>query len=97
MLIVLIIGGIMLGVVAAAEALGIAVPDTMLLAFVIHRTAPLRALSSFLIGMVQMTGTTCSFRPLGRAQSFNGVYPHPATVGAPVPTISGNPLVVLPT
>lgn len=44
MLIVLIIGGIMLGIVTAVEASGIAVIYTMLLAFVIHRTVPVRAL-----------------------------------------------------
>lgn len=96
MLIVLIIGGIMLGVVTAVEASGIAVLYTMLLAFVIHRTVPLSALPGFLIETVQMTGTImlllAASAALSFAMAFTGI---PAAVSALILAISDNPLIVL--
>jgi tripartite ATP-independent transporter DctM subunit len=96
MLIVLIIGGIMLGIVTAVEASGIAVVYTMLLAFVIHRTVPVRALPGFLIETVQMTGTImlllAASAALSFAMAFTGI---PAAVSALILSISDNPLIVL--
>lgn len=96
MLIVLIIGGIMLGIVTAVEASGIAVIYTMLLAFVIHRTVPVRALPGFLIETVQMTGTImlllAASAALSFAMAFTGI---PAAVSTLILAISENPLIVL--
>lgn len=96
MLMVLIIGGIMLGIVTAVEASGIAVIYTMLLAFVIHRTVPVRALPGFLIETVQMTGTImlllAASAALSFAMAFTGI---PAAVSALILAISENPLIVL--
>jgi tripartite ATP-independent transporter DctM subunit len=96
MLIVLIIGGIMLGIVTAVEASGIAVIYTMLLAFVIHRTVPVRALPGFLIETVQMTGTImlllAASAALSFAMAFTGI---PAAVSGLILAISENPLIVL--
>ena len=96
MLMVLIIGGIMLGIVTAVEASGIAVIYTMLLAFVIHRTVPLRALPGFLIETVQMTGTImlllAASAALSFAMAFTGI---PAAVSALILAISENPVIVL--
>lgn len=96
MLMVLIIGGIMLGIVTAVEASGIAVIYTMLLAFVIHRTVPVRALPGFLIETVQMTGTImlllAASAALSFAMAFTGI---PAAVSALILAISENPVIVL--
>ena len=96
MLIVLIIGGIMMGIVTAVEASGIAVIYTMLLAFVIHRTVPVRALPGFLIETVQMTGTImlllAASAALSFAMAFTGI---PAAVSTLILAISENPLIVL--
>ncbi|MFC0201190.1 TRAP transporter large permease [Paracoccus rhizosphaerae] len=96
MLIVLIIGGIMLGIVTAVEASGIAVIYTMLLAFVIHRTVPVSALPGFLIETVQMTGTImlllAASAALSFAMAFTGI---PAAVSGLILAISENPLIVL--
>ncbi|WP_108502564.1 TRAP transporter large permease [Paracoccus indicus] len=96
MLIVLIIGGIMLGIVTAVEASGIAVVYTLLLAFVIHRTVPLRALPGFLIETVQMTGAImlllAASAALSFAMAFTGI---PAAVTAIILAISEDPVMVM--
>lgn len=96
MLIVFVIGGIMLGIVTAVEASGIAVIYTMLLAFVIHRTVPLRALPSFLIETVQMTGAImlllAASAALSFAMAFTGI---PAAVTSVILAISEDPIIVL--
>lgn len=96
LLIVFVIGGIMLGIVTAVEASGIAVIYTMLLAFVIHRTVPLRALPSFLIETVQMTGAImlllAASAALSFAMAFTGI---PAAVTSVILAISEDPIIVL--
>ncbi|WP_410216589.1 TRAP transporter large permease [Paracoccus sp. (in: a-proteobacteria)] len=96
MLIVLIIGGIMGGVVTAVEASGIAVIYTMLLAFVIHRTVPLRALPGFLMETVQMTGTImlllAASAALSFAMAFTGI---PAAVTSLILGLSQDPIMVM--
>ncbi|KGJ02736.1 TRAP transporter, DctM subunit [Paracoccus halophilus] len=96
MLIVFIIGGIMLGVVTAVEASGIAVIYTMLLAFVIHRTKPVRELPSFLMETVHMTGTImlllAASAALSFAMAFTGI---PAAVTSLILAISENPVIVM--
>ncbi|WP_265500011.1 TRAP transporter large permease [Paracoccus beibuensis] len=96
MLIVFIIGGIMLGIVTAVEASGIAVIYTMLLAFAVHRTVPLRALPSFLMETVQMTGTImlllAASAALSFAMAFTGI---PAAVTSLILTISEDPILVM--
>lgn len=96
MLIVFIIGGIMLGIVTAVEASGIAVIYTMLLAFVIHRTMPLEALPRFLMETVHMTGTImlllAASAALSFAMAFTGI---PAAVTSLILAISENPIIVM--
>lgn len=96
MLIVFIIGGIMLGVVTAVEASGIAVIYTMLLAFVIHRTMPISALPKFLMETVHMTGTImlllAASAALSFAMAFTGI---PAAVTSLILAISENPIIVM--
>lgn len=96
LLIVLVIGGIMLGIVTAVEASGIAVIYTMLLAFVIHRTVPLRSLPGFLMETVQMTGAImlllAASAALSFAMAFTGI---PAAVTSVILAISENPIIVL--
>ncbi|MFN3525761.1 MAG: TRAP transporter large permease [Paracoccus sp. (in: a-proteobacteria)] len=96
MLIVFVIGGIMLGIVTAVEASGIAVIYTMLLAFVIHRTVPLRTLPGFLMETVQMTGAImlllAASAALSFAMAFTGI---PAAVTSVILAISEDPIIVL--
>ena len=96
MLIVLIIGGILLGIVTAVEASGIAVVYTLLLAFVIHRTMPLAALPRFLLETVQMTGTImlllAASAALSFAMAFTGI---PAAVTALILGIAEDPIMVM--
>lgn len=96
MLIVFIIGGIMLGIVTAVEASGIAVIYTMLLAFVIHRTMPISALPKFLMETVHMTGTImlllAASAALSFAMAFTGI---PAAVTSLILAISENPIIVM--
>lgn len=96
MLVVFIIGGIMLGVVTAVEASGIAVIYTMLLAFVIHRTMPISSLPKFLMETVHMTGTImlllAASAALSFAMAFTGI---PAAVTSLILGISENPLIVM--
>ncbi|MFS4437425.1 TRAP transporter large permease [Paracoccaceae bacterium GXU_MW_L88] len=96
MLIVFIIGGIMLGIVTAVEASGIAVIYTLLLAFVIHRTRPVRDLPLFLMETVHMTGTImlllAASAALSFAMAFTGI---PAAVTALILAISENPIIVM--
>lgn len=96
MLIVLIIGGILLGVVTAVEASGIAVVYTLLLAFVIHRTMPVSALPRFLIETVQMTGTImlllAASAALSFAMAFTGI---PAAVTALILGLAEDPVMVM--
>jgi tripartite ATP-independent transporter DctM subunit len=95
-LIVLIIGGITFGIFTAVEASGIAVVYTMLLAFVIHRTMPLRAFPGFLLETAQMTGTImlllAASAALSFVMAFTGI---PAALTALILGISENPIVVL--
>ncbi|MDQ1901814.1 TRAP transporter large permease [Paracoccus sp. WLY502] len=96
MMIVLIIGGIVLGVVTAVEASGIAVIYTMLLAFVIHRTKPISELPRFLMETVHMTGTImlllAASAALSFAMAFTGI---PAAVTSLILAISDDPIVVM--
>lgn len=96
MLIVFIIGGIMLGVVTAVEASGIAVIYTMLLAFVIHRTMPVSALPKFLMETVHITGTImlllAASAALSFAMAFTGI---PGAVTSLILAISENPIIVM--
>ncbi|MDB6180464.1 TRAP transporter large permease [Paracoccus fistulariae] len=96
MLIVFIIGGIMLGVVTAVEASGIAVIYTLLLAFVIHRTMPISALPKFLMETVLITGTImlllAASAALSFAMAFTGI---PAAVTSLILAISENPIIVM--
>ena len=95
-LVVLIIGGITGGIFTAVEASGIAVVYTMLLAFVVHRTAPISALPTFLIETALMTGTImlllAASSALSFAMAFTGI---PAAVTALVLGVSENPIVIL--
>jgi tripartite ATP-independent transporter DctM subunit len=96
MMIVLIIGGIVLGVVTAVEASGIAVIYTMLLAFVIHRTKPISELPRFLMETVHMTGTImlllAASAALSFAMAFTGI---PAAVTSLILAISDDPIIVM--
>ena len=96
MLIVLIIGGILLGIVTAVEASGVAVVYTLLLAFVIHRTMPISALPGFLLETVQMTGTImlllAASAALSFAMAFTGI---PAAVTALILGIAEDPFMVM--
>lgn len=96
MLIVLIIGGILLGIVTAVEASGVAVVYTLLLAFVIHRTMPISALPGFLLETVQMTGTImlllAASAALSFAMAFTGI---PAAVTALILGIAEDPIMVM--
>ena len=96
MLIVFIIGGIMMGVVTAVEASGIAVIYTMLLAFVIHRTRPISDLPKFLMETVHMTGTImlllAASAALSFAMAFTGI---PAAVTSLILAISQDPIIVM--
>lgn len=96
MMIVLIIGGIVLGVVTAVEASGIAVIYTMLLAFVIHRTKPVSELPRFLMETVHMTGTImlllAASAALSFAMAFTGI---PAAVTSLILAISDDPIIVM--
>lgn len=96
MMIVLIIGGIVMGVVTAVEASGIAVIYTMLLAFVIHRTKPISELPRFLMETVHMTGTImlllAASAALSFAMAFTGI---PAAVTSLILAISDDPIVVM--
>ncbi|MTH79074.1 TRAP transporter large permease [Paracoccus aestuariivivens] len=96
MLIVFILGGIMMGVVTAVEASGIAVIYTMLLAFVIHRTMPINALPRFLMETVHMTGTImlllAASAALSFAMAFTGI---PAAVTSLILSISDDPIMVM--
>ena len=96
MLIVLIIGGIMLGIVTAVEASGIAVVYTLLLAFVVHRTMPVSALPRFLMETVHMTGTImlllAASAALSFAMAFTGI---PAAVTALILGIADDPITVM--
>lgn len=96
MLIVLIIGGILLGIVTAVEASGVAVVYTLLLAFVIHRTMPVSALPGFLLETVQMTGTImlllAASAALSFAMAFTGI---PAAVTALILGIAEDPIMVM--
>lgn len=95
-LIVLVIGGIIFGIFTAVEASGIAVLYTMLLAFVVHRTAPVSKLPQFLMETAQMTGAImlllASSAVLSFAMAFSGI---PAAVTNLILGISENPIVVL--
>lgn len=95
-LIVLIIGGIVLGIFTAVEASAIAVIYTMLLAFVIHRTMPLRSFPTFLIETVEMTGAImlllAASAALSFAMAFTGI---PAALTNLILGISSDPIVVL--
>ncbi|WP_343504253.1 TRAP transporter large permease [Alloyangia pacifica] len=96
LLVVLVIGGITFGIFTAVEASGIAVLYTMLLAFVIHRTASISQLPRFLLETAQMTGAImlllAASAALSFAMSFTGI---PAAVSALILGISDNPIVVL--
>jgi tripartite ATP-independent transporter DctM subunit len=96
MLIVLIIGGILLGIVTAVEASGVAVVYTLLLAFVIHRTMPISALPGFLLETVQMTGTImlllAASAALSFAMAFTGI---PAAVTALILGVAEDPNMVM--
>lgn len=96
MLIVLIIGGIMLGIVTAVEASGIAVIYTMLLTFVIHRTKPISELPKFLMETVHMTGTImlllAASAALSFAMAFTGI---PTAVTSLILAISEDPFIVM--
>ena len=96
MLIVLIIGGILLGIVTAVEASGVAVVYTLLLAFVVHRTMPISALPGFLLETVQMTGTImlllAASAALSFAMAFTGI---PAAVTALILGIAEDPFMVM--
>ncbi|MDQ2695338.1 MAG: TRAP transporter large permease [Pseudomonadota bacterium] len=96
LLIVIIIGGIVMGIFTAVEASAIAVIYTMLLAFVIHRTMPLRSFPSFLIETVEMTGAIMlllsASAALSFAMAFTGI---PAAVTNLILGISSDPVIVL--
>ncbi|MBB3713557.1 tripartite ATP-independent transporter DctM subunit [Limimaricola variabilis] len=96
MLIVIVIGGIMFGVFTAVEASGIAVIYTMLLAFVIHRTTPLRNFPSFLLETAQVTGTImlllAASAALSFAMAFTGI---PAAVTSLILGLSDDPVMVM--
>lgn len=95
-LIILIIGGILFGIVTPVEASGIAVIYTLLLTFVIHRTAPLKDLSKFLIETTKMTGAIMLLLAASTTLSFAM-----ALIGLPdlisnfILGISENPFIVM--
>ncbi|PYF81028.1 MULTISPECIES: TRAP transporter large permease [Marinomonas] len=95
-LIVFIIGGIVMGVVTPVEASGIAVIYTMILAFFIHKTTPLRALPKFLIETSHITGTImlllAASATLSFAMAFTGI---PAAISALILGISNDPIMVM--
>lgn len=96
MLIVFIIGGILLGIVTAVEASGIAVLYTMLLAFVIHRTMPISALPRFLVETVHMTGTIMLLLAASAALSFSMAFTGiPAAVTSLILGVSEDPVMVM--
>ncbi|YBV94838.1 TRAP transporter large permease (plasmid) [Phyllobacteriaceae bacterium JZ32] len=96
MLIVIIIGGIVMGIFTAVEASAIAVIYTMLLAFVVHRTMPLRAFPAFLVETSVMTGTIMlllsASAALSFAMAFTGI---PAAVTSLILGVSDDPYIVL--
>ncbi|MBT9385911.1 TRAP transporter large permease [Pseudooceanicola sp. CBS1P-1] len=95
-LIVLVIGGITFGIFTAVEASGIAVLYTLLLALVIHRTVPLRAVPGFLLETAQITGTImlllAASAALSFAMAFTGI---PAAISSLILGLSNNPEVVM--
>ncbi|WP_323768052.1 TRAP transporter large permease [Marinovum sp.] len=96
MLIVFVIGGIILGIVTPVEASGVAVIYTMLLAFVIHRTTPIRDFWKFLLETAEITGAIMLLLAASAALSFSMAFTGiPAAVTALVLGISENPIVVM--
>ncbi|WP_339718361.1 TRAP transporter large permease [Marinomonas primoryensis] len=96
LLIVFIIGGIVMGVVTPVEASGIAVIYTMILAFFIHKTTPIRALPMFLIETSHITGTImlllAASATLSFAMAFTGI---PSAISALILGISNDPIMVM--
>ncbi|OCX65347.1 hypothetical protein BFP70_09780 [Thioclava sp. SK-1] len=96
MLVVIVIGGIVGGIFTAVEASGIAVIYTLILAFGVYRTAPLRDLPGFFVETAKVTGAImlllAASAALSFAMAFTGI---PAAITSLILGLSDNPIVVL--